>query len=720
MSKAKPKTKTQKKKAATRSSIADKPVSALGEAEAASELARLAASIAHHDELYYRKDQPEISDADYDALRARNGEIEARFPHLVRDDSPSLKVGAAPVEAFGKVVHRVPMLSLGNVFDEAGLRDFLDRIGRFLGRDIGGLAFTAEPKIDGLSITLRYEGGKLVQGATRGDGYEGENVTANVRTIADIPKAIKSRGFPDPFELRGEIYMSRAAFQRLNEEQARAGDRLFANPRNAAAGSLRQLDPAITAKRPLRFFAYGWGEVAGGFSAETQWDVYQLMRAWGFPLNPLIRLTHSVDEMLQSYRDIESGRAGLDYDIDGIVYKLDRLDLQQRLGFVSRSPRFAVAHKFPAEKATTVLRGIDIQVGRTGALTPVAKLDPVTVGGVVVQNATLHNEDEIARKDVRVGDTVIVQRAGDVIPQILGVVEAKRPKGAKRFVFPTVCPACGSHASREINPNTGKEDAIRRCTGGLICPAQRVERLKHFVSRNAFDIEGLGEKHIKSFYDDGLIQSPPDIFTLRARDKRATSKLAEREGWGETSAKKLFDAIEARRNIRLDRFIYALGIPHVGETTARLLARHYGSIAQFKTSMRSAAKGRASEAFAALDNIEGIGPTVAAAIADFFAEPHNLAVVDELMQEVKPEPLEAVDLTSPVSGKTVVFTGTLERMTRSEAKARAERLGAKVAGSVSKNTDYVVAGPGAGSKLKDAKSLGVAILTEDEWLKLVD
>ena len=389
------------------------------------------------------------------------------------------------------------------------------------------------------------------------------------------------------------------------------------------------------------------------------------MRAWGFPLNPLIKLTHSVEEMLATYRDIESGRAGLDYDIDGIVYKLDRLDLQERLGFVSRSPRYAVAHKFPAEKATTILRDIDIQVGRTGALTPVAKLDPVTVGGVVVQNATLHNEDEIARKDVRIGDTVILQRAGDVIPQILGVVEDKRPKGSKRFAFPTICPACGSHASREINPNTGKEDAVRRCTGGLICPAQRVERLKHFVSRNAFDIEGLGEKHIKSFYDDGLIQSPPDIFTLRARDKRASSKLAEREGWGETSASKLFDAIDARRTIRLDRFIYALGIPHVGETTARLLARNYGTIERFTASMRAAAKGRGSEAFAELDNIEGIGPTVAAAIADFFAEPHNVTVVAELLKEVTPAPLEAVDHASPISGKTVVFTGTLERMTRS-------------------------------------------------------
>jgi DNA ligase (NAD+) len=697
-----------------------KPVAELSEAEAATELERLATAIAHHDELYYRQDEPEISDAEYDALRARNEQIEARFPHLVRDDSPTLRVGAAPVEAFGKVVHKVPMLSLGNVFDEEGLREFLDRIRRFLGLpSTEGLAFTAEPKIDGLSITLRYEEGRLVQGATRGDGYQGENVTANVRTIADIPQAIEAGGFPDPFELRGEIYMSRSAFQRLNQAQAAEGERLFANPRNAAAGSLRQLDPAITAKRPLRFFAYGWGEVAG-LAAETQWDAYQILRAWGFPLNPLIRLTRTVEEMLETYRDIESGRSGLDYDIDGIVYKLDRLDLQQRLGFVSRAPRYAVAHKFPAEKATTTLRGIDIQVGRTGALTPVAKLDPVTVGGVVVQNATLHNEDEIARKDVRVGDTVIVQRAGDVIPQILGVVQEKRPKGAKRFKFPEVCPACGSHATREINPNTGKEDAVRRCTGGLICPAQRVERLKHFVSRNAFDIEGLGEKRIQELYDDKVIQSPPDIFRLAARDQRAAAKLAEREGWGALSAANLFNAIEARRNVKLDRFIYALGIRHVGETTARLLARNYGSAEAFLKSMREAGRDRLGEAFAALDNIEGIGPTVAASIAEFFAEPHNLEVVAELLKEVRPEPLEAVDHASPISGKIVVFTGTLERMTRSEAKAKAERLGAKVAGSVSKSTDYVVAGPGAGSKLKNAEALGVKVLSEEDWLKLIE
>jgi DNA ligase (NAD+) len=709
-----------KTKSKTKDTIETKPVSELDETEAASELARLAAEITHHDELYYRKDQPEISDAAYDALRVRNGEIEARFPYLIRDDSPSLCVGAPPVEAFGKVVHRVPMLSLGNVFDEEGLRDFLDRIARFLGlSSLEGLAFTAEPKIDGLSITIRYERGKLVQAATRGDGYEGENVTANVCTISDVPKLIKTKGFPDPFEVRGEVYMSRAAFQRLNEEQERRGERVFANPRNAAAGSLRQLDPVITDSRPLGFFAYGWGEVAK-LPAETQWEVYQVLHAWGFPLNPLIRLTHSVEEMLTAYRDIESGRSGLDYDIDGVVYKLDRLDLQERLGFVSRSPRFAVAHKFPAEKATTILRDIDIQVGRTGALTPVAKLDPVTVGGVVVQNATLHNEDEITRKDIRVGDTVVVQRAGDVIPQILGTVEEKRPKGARRFVFPDVCPACGSRASREINPNTGKEDAVRRCTGGLICPAQRVERLKHFVSRNAFDIEGLGEKHINAFYEDGLIQSPPDIFTLAARDERASSKLAEREGWGATSAAKLFAAIEARRDIRLDRFIYSLGIRHVGETTAKLLARNYRTAEAFLAAMKDAAANREGEAFAELDNIEQIGPAVAAANADFFAEPHNVAVVEDLLREVRLEPLDSIDHASPISGKTVVFTGTLERMTRSEAKARAERVGAKVAGSVSKNTDYVVAGPGAGSKLKNAKDLGVTVLTEDEWLSLIE
>jgi DNA ligase (NAD+) len=575
---------------------------------------------------------------------------------------------------------------------------------------------TVEPKIDGLSIALRYEKGRLVQGATRGDGYQGEDVTENVRTIGDIPKTVSAKDFPSPFELRGEIYMRHADFERLNAEQAALGARVFANPRNAAAGFVRQIDPTVTARRPLRFFAYGWGEVAS-LPADTQWGVYEAMTEWGFPVNPLMRLTSSVDEMLATYREIESGRAGLGYDIDGIVYKINRFDLQNRLGFRTRTPRWALAHKFPAEKATTTLRDIDIQVGRTGALTPVAKLDPVTVGGVVVQNATLHNEDEIARKDVRIGDTVIVQRAGDVIPQIVAVVQEKRPKGAKRFRFPEVCPACGSRASREINPNTGREDAVRRCTGGLICPAQRVERLKHFVSRNAFDIEGLGEKRILELYADGIITSPPDIFTLAKRPEGA--QLTARERWGEISARKLLDAIEARRNVKLDRYIYALGIRHVGETTARLLARSYGTIEAFRAAMIAAGADRRGEAFADLKNIEGIGPVVAGAIADFFAEPHNVEVIDELLKEVKPQPLERVEQASPVSGKTVVFTGTLEHMTRSEAKARAERLGAKVAGSVSKNTDYVVAGPGAGSKLKNAKDLGMTVLTEEEWLALI-
>ncbi len=707
------------KKSAKQDELSDKAVDELSEDEAAKELERLAAEIAHHDARYYQKDDPEISDADYDRLRQRNEAIEARFPGLVREDSPAKRVGAAPADGFAKVTHAVPMLSLGNVFDDEGVRDFVDRIRRFLGLDADvALAFTTEPKIDGLSIGLRYEGGKLVQAATRGDGYVGENVTANVLTIEDIPKQVNARDFPDPFEVRGEIYMSHSAFAAINKEQEKAGAKIFANPRNAAAGSLRQLDSSVTASRPLQFFAYAWGEAAS-LPADTQWGVYEAFAKWGFPLNPLAKLTDSLDEMLGIYREIEEGRAGLDYDIDGVVYKLDRLDLQRRLGFVSRSPRWAIAHKFPAEKATTILRGIEIQVGRTGALTPVARLAPVTVGGVVVQNATLHNEDEIARKDVRIGDTVILQRAGDVIPQILGPVLDKRPKSAKPYKFPTECPICGSHAVREINPNTGKEDAVRRCTGGLICPAQRVERLKHFVSRNAFDIEGLGEKNIQAFYDEGLIQSTPDIITLAARDAAAEEKLEKREGWGPTSAQKLFDAIAARRNVSLDRFIYALGIRHVGEITGRLLARSYGTIENFLKAMGDAAKDRDGDAFKDLENIDGIGPTAAAAIADFFAEPHNTEVIHDMLEEVKPQPLEAVDNASPVSGKTVVFTGTLEQMTRAEAKAQAERLGAKVAGSVSKNTDYVVAGPGAGSKLKNAKDLGVEVLTEDEWRKLI-
>ena len=692
------------------------PVDELTEAEARAELGRLAAEIARHDALYYQADAPVISDAVYDELRRRNEAIEARFPHLVRPDSPSHRIGAKPGEGFAKVRHRVPMLSLSNAFTNEDVEEFVDRVRRFLGFSAAEpLAFTAEPKIDGLSISIRYQAGRLVEAATRGDGTEGENVTANVMTIAEIPKRLKGQRLPQTIDVRGEIYMPPADFRRLNAEQAQAGAKIFANPRNAAAGSLRQLDPSITASRPLRFFAYAWGEVSKP-PAETQHGVIEAFGRWGLPVNPLMRVCASADDLLAFYRALGIKRAELGYDIDGVVYKVDRLDLQSRLGFVSRSPRWALAHKFPAEQATTVLRDIEIQVGRTGALTPVAKLEPVTVGGVVVSNATLHNEDEIARKDVRIGDTVVIQRAGDVIPQIVGVVLAKRRKGTKRFSFPKTCPVCRSHAVRELDEKTGKMDVVRRCTGGLVCPAQRVERLKHFVSRNAFDIEGLGEKHIQAFYDDGLIRSPPDIFTLEARHGAA---IMEREGWGKQSATKLFRAIAARREIALDRFIYALGIRHVGETTAKVLARAYGTIEAFRSAMLAASKTKDSEAFQELDAIEGIGETVAQAIADFFAERHNIEVVDELLKEVGPQPLEAADTSSPVAGKTVVFTGTLERLTRNEAKAQAERLGAKVAGSVSKKTDYVVAGADSGSKLKKARELGVAVLSEEGWLELI-
>jgi len=692
------------------------PVTKLGKGEAAAELKRLAAEIGHHDRLYYQSDAPEISDAEYDALRRRNEAIEARFPELVLPDSPSARIGATPVDGFGKVRHRVPMLSLGNAFEDEDVGDFVERVHRFLGlKADASLAFTAEPKIDGLSISIRYERGKLVEAATRGDGAEGENVTQNVRVISQIPQELGGKGVPRAIDVRGEIYMRPADFRKLNEAQAAAGEKVFANPRNAAAGSLRQLDARITASRPLRFFAYAWGEVSE-MPADTQLGVIEAYKRWGLPVNADMRLCESAEEMLAYYRKIGERRAALGYDIDGVVYKVNRLDLQGRLGFVSRSPRWAIAHKFPAEQATTILRDIEIQVGRTGALTPVARLEPVTVGGVVVTNATLHNEDEIARKDVRIGDTVVVQRAGDVIPQIVRVIEEKRPKGARKFNFPTECPVCGSHAVREVDEKTGKADVVRRCTGGLICPAQRVERLKHFVSRNAFDIEGLGEKHIQAFFDDGLIGSPPDIFKLEGRHG---PKILEREGWGAQSARKLFRAIDSRREIALDRFIYALGIRHVGETTAKVLARAYGTIEAFRAALVAAGKGTDTEAFRELDSIEGIGETVAKAIADFFAEPHNVAVVDDLLEEVAPRPLEAVDTSSRVAGKTVVFTGTLERMTRPEAKAQAERLGAKVAGSVSKKTDYVVAGADAGSKLKAARELGVRVLTEDEWLKLV-
>lgn len=694
------------------------PVEALTAAQAQCELERLGKEIAHHDALYYQHDAPEISDADYDALRVRNAQIEARYPELIRPDSPSQRVGASPAEGFSKIRHRVPMLSLGNVFEDEDVIEFVQRIRRFLRlSEDAPLEITAEPKIDGLSISLRYEKGRLVEAATRGDGSEGENVTANVRTIKQIPHRLKGEDVPDVFEVRGEIYMGHADFAKLNAAQAKAGDKVFANPRNAAAGSLRQLDAKITASRPLAFFAYAWGDVSS-LPADTQAAVVEALGRWGLPVNSLMRVCKGADELLAYYHRLGERRAKLGYDIDGVVYKVNRLDLQERLGYVSRAPRWASAHKFPAEQAMTILRDIEIQVGRTGALTPVAKLEPVTVGGVVVSNATLHNEDEIARKDVRIGDTVVVQRAGDVIPQIVRVVDEKRPKGAKVFVFPHLCPACGSHAVREVDEKTGDMDAVRRCTGGLICPAQRVERLKHFVSRNAFDIEGLGEKSVQEFYDAGLIASPPDIFTLGERNIGFDPPIEEREGWGQQSVKKLFAAIEARRQIALDRFIFALGIRHIGETTARVLARAYGTMDALRMAM-TAAQDESSEAYQDLNNIDGIGRVVADALVEFFGEPHNVEIVDRLLEHVTPAALERVATNSPVAGKTVVFTGTLERLTRSEAKAQAERLGAKVAGSVSKKTDYVVAGAEAGSKLKKAAELGVSVLSEDEWIALI-
>jgi DNA ligase (NAD+) len=698
------------------------PTGKLTEEQAAGELARLAKLIAENDRLYYQKDAPKISDADYDALRQRNNEIEARFPELIRKDSPTQKVGAAPTGRFRKVRHAVPMLSLDNAFSDEDVTEFVDRVVRFLKLDEPP-AFTAEPKIDGLSLSLRYEGGTLVTGATRGDGAEGEDVTANVKTLDEIPHKLKGRGIPDIVEIRGEVYMTHEDFLALNKRQAEAEEPVYANPRNSAAGSLRQKDPAITASRKLKFFAYAWGEMSA-MPEETQ----ERMVAWigerGFTINPLFKLCNSTGQMLAMYRDIEAKRARLGYDIDGVVYKLNRLDWQQRLGFVSRSPRWAIAHKFPAEKATTIVNDIDIQVGRTGALTPVAKLEPVTVGGVVVQNATLHNEDYIkgigndgaplrGGVDIRIGDTVIIQRAGDVIPQVLDVVLDKRPKSAKPYKFPETCPVCGSHAVRD------EGEAVRRCSGGLICPAQQVERLRHFVSRDAFDIEGLGEKQVQAFYADGIVMEPADIFTLEARNRRAEKKLAEREGYGETSVRNLFAAIEERRKIPLNKLIYALGIRHIGETNARLIARHYGDLDAFLDGMKAAGKGADSEAYAELNNIGGIGDVVADAIVEFFKEKNNREALERLLKQINVEPMEKAKSDSAISGKTVVFTGSLEKMTRNEAKAQAERLGAKVAGSVSKKTDYVVAGPGAGSKLTEAQGLGVTVLTEDEWLAMV-
>ncbi|MBJ7416036.1 MAG: NAD-dependent DNA ligase LigA [Niveispirillum sp.] len=700
-------------------------VDALTLEDAANEHAALAVEIGHHRERYYNKADPEISDADYDKLEQRLAAIEAHFPELVTADSPTQTVGAAPSSGFGKVKHAVPMLSLSNAFEDVDVSDFVGRIRRFLNlSDDTPVSFVAEPKIDGLSLSLRYEKGRLVQAATRGDGAEGEDVTANVRTIRDIPHELAAP-FPDLVEVRGEVYMTRADFLDLNRAQAEKNDKIFANPRNAAAGSLRQLDSSITASRPLRFFAYAWGALSEPLGA-TQWESRQRLADFGFTLSSPSELCTGAEALLAYYRMIGQQRPTLPFDIDGVVYKVDSLALQERLGFISRSPRWATAHKYPAEQATTRLKAISIQVGRTGALTPVAELEPVNVGGVVVSRATLHNKDEIERKDIRVGDLVIVQRAGDVIPQIVGFVPEQRPADAVPFAFPDCCPECGSMAVRE------EGEVVTRCTGGLICPAQAVERLRHFVSRNAFDIEGLGIERIQLFFEQGRIKQPADIFTLEAREEQRLDRLISMTGFGKKSVEKLFAAIEARRTIALDRFIFALGIRQIGEATAKLLAKAYRTAENWRDRMVAAAAERADkrdekkpelvgEAYAELCAIEQIGISVADDLTDFFREQHNLDAVAALLAQVTVEEYvpPAAATTSPVAGKTVVFTGTLTTMGRSEAKAKAEALGAKVAGSVSAKTDYVIVGADAGSKAAKAQELGVTILSEEEWAALI-
>jgi len=714
--------RTAKSKAITPASVAQ-----LTRTQAKVELKRLALEIESHDKSYYQQDAPKISDAQYDALRQRFNAIEARFPELVTSSSPSQKVGAQPSGRFAKVRHAVPMLSLDNAFAEADVVDFVARIRRFLKLgDDDKIAFSAEPKIDGLSMSLRYEAGELVTAATRGDGAVGEDVTANIRTLEDVPKKLKGRNVPGVCEVRGEVYMTKQAFLALNERQKAAGDTVFANPRNSAAGSLRQKDPRITASRPLGFFAYSWGEMSD-MPEDTQSGMIKWFERCGFRTNPLTEPCNSVEQLLAFHREIETQRSHLDYDIDGVVYKIDRIDWQERLGFVSRTPRWAIAHKFPAERAMTVLRDIEIQVGRTGSFTPVGKLEPIGVGGVIVQNVTLHNEDYIRGigghgeqlregRDIRIGDTVIIQRAGDVIPQVVDVVLEKRPRSARPYQFPKKCP-CPLHTEvvREETA-TGEEGARARCTGEFACPYQKIEHLKLFASRRAFDIDGLGEKQIEFFFENGWVKEPADIFTLEARNPKL--RLEQIEGYGQTSVRNLFEAIRRRREVPLERFIYALGMRHVGETTALALARGYGSWQAFHDAGLRIAKGD-EEAMAEMDALDQIGETVIASIKAYFGESHNRGIVERLTKEVTILDAERPKSNSAIAGKTVVFTGALEKMTRDEAKARAERLGAKVSGSVSKKTDYVVAGPGAGSKLADAKKHGVAVLTEDEWLKLI-
>ncbi|HEV2265021.1 MAG TPA: NAD-dependent DNA ligase LigA [Stellaceae bacterium] len=687
-------------------------VDKLSTAEAKAELKRLAAEIVRHDRLYHQKDTPEISDADYDALRRRNAAIEARFPDLVRADSPSKRVGAPPATGFAKVRHPHPMLSLDNAMNEDEVREFFKSVRNFFRApedlkrvEPDSIAVMAEPKIDGLSCSLRYEKGKLMLGATRGDGVTGEDVTRNVETVGTIPKRLAGHGWPGIIEVRGEIYMEHPGFAALNQEREKADEPLFANPRNAAAGSLRQLDPTITANRPLKFFAYAWGEASAPF-AKSHSDALKQLKVWGFATDPHSKLCHGVEQLLAFHRDMAAKRAALPYDIDGVVYKVNDLDLEERLGFVSRAPRWAIAHKFPAQQAQTILKHIRIQVGRQGTLTPVADLEPVTVGGVVVSHATLHNEDEIARLDAREGDAVVVQRAGDVIPQIVEVLKDAKHDKRPNFKFPHKCPVCDSLAVRE------EGEAAWRCTGGLICAAQAVERLRHFVSRNAFDIEGLGDKHINEFWNDKLIRSPADIFRLKA------AQLEDREGWGETSARKLIDAIAARKKIALERFIYALGIPQTGEATAKLLARHYRSFKRWRQAMTEA-KDHDGAAWQELNDLHGIGEDTATDIVGFFAERHNQKVLDALESELEIQDyVPPTAGAAPLAGKTIVFTGTLESVSRNEAKARAETLGATVTSSVSAKTDYVVMGADPGSKATKARELGVKILSEDEWLKL--
>jgi DNA ligase (NAD+) len=733
--------------------LSTKPVEDLTPDEAEAELARLAEAIIAANIAYHQNDAPEITDAEYDALRRRNDAIEEAFPDLIRSDSPANAVGAPPAEGFAKVRHQLPMLSLAKAYTDQDVADFIDRGRRFFERDKDlEIAFTAEPKIDGLSASLRYENGVFIQGATRGDGAVGEDITANLRTIADIPHKLKGSGWPQSIEIRGEVYMTYDEFQALKARSAAAGGQDYVNPRNTAAGSLRQKDPSITASRNLRFFAYAWGATSQD-PAPTQYEAVQKFAEWGFPITPLMVQAKTVDELIGHYKKIEEQRSSLGYDIDGVVYKVDQLELQRRWGFVTGEPRWAIAHKFPAEQATTVVRRIDIQVGRTGTLAPIARLEPVTVGGVVVENATLHNEDYIAGIDsnglpirgdvpidIRVGDTVVIQRAGDVIPQIVRVMLEKRPADAVPYQFPHTCPVCGSPATRGLNEKTGKEDSRRRCTGEMICPAQAIERLRHFVSRGAMDIEGLGAENIDLFFNAGLVKTAADIFTLRDRRAEVQRALAERReqqarlreaSSGKTRKNvrsveernyegldKLFAAIDARREPELDRFIFALGIRHIGETTAAALARTFSTIEELiRVGKETAAAADPKSIFPSVD---GIGGTVIEALVDFFGNKRNDDVLDALLAQVRPKPyVVSVSADSVVAGKTIVFTGSLEKMSRSEAKAMAERLGAKVAGSVSAKTDILVAGPGAGSKLKSAEALGVEVISEDEWFARV-